>query len=138
MKRHAALAVLALALPLAACNDDTGSGAAPDPVTIEVESRDWNGWDRNHKPTPKVERIEAEEGTTFEVQGLSEPITIEVIEIGEDAIEIESSEALSPEGETGGINLSGATQSHTLERDEPLRLSTPSMDMGMNYEFKVA
>lgn len=135
MKKHAALAALALTLPLAACNDDTS--AASDPVTIDIEEQDWTDW-TSQKMEPNTHTVEVGEGDTFEVTALGDPVTIEVVEIGEDQIEIETSAQLAPEGETGGVNMNEADDDFTLERGESTRLSTPSEDGGTHITFTVS
>ncbi|WP_068266360.1 hypothetical protein [Janibacter limosus] len=107
------------------------------PVPVTITSSSWNGWDRNHKPTPKTTTIDATKGASVPFTGFVD-FEITFTDVGEDSVELTTSEPMSPRGESGGLHLRDTETEFTVERGETLRFSTPTMDGGMHYEVTLA
>lgn len=134
-RRTLALAAAASCLPVL-----TGCGLLdpdPGPVPVTITSSSWNGWDRNHKPTPKITTVDATKGASVPFTGHVD-FDITFTDVDEDSVEFTTSEPMSPRGEGGGLSLSDTETEFTVERGETLRFSTPTMDSGMHYEVTLA
>ena len=128
--RHLTLTTaLALALPLGGCGV-LDRDQAPVPMTITAN--DWNGWDPDHESTETTTEVEAVEGQTVRVD---DGLEITVTDVGDDEVEIRTSDAMSPVKEGGGIDLTTDEMEFTVERGSALELATPTMDAGTTYEL---
>lgn len=128
-RRHLTLTTaLALALPLGGCGV---LDRDQDPVPMTITANDWNGWDPDHESTETTTEVEAVEGQTFSVDGLEITFT----DVGDDEVEIRTTDAMSPVNDGGGINLNDPEHDFSVERGTPLELATPTTDAGTTYEL---
>lgn len=134
-RRTIALVTAAACLPAVTGCSLLEPDSGPVPVTITSSS--WNGWDRNHKPTPEVTTVDATQGTTVPFTGLVD-FEMTFTDVDEDSVDLTTSEPMAPRGESGGLNLLDTETEFTVERGETLRFSTPTMDGGMHYEVVLA
>lgn len=131
-----ALALVA-ALALTACQaadgagdgDGDGDGEPPVPQTLTIVSSDWNGWDRDHRPTPETATLPVEVGATVSVDGTG----FEVTEVDSGEITVSTDDDLAPEGETGGSNMNDLVDELTVVTGEETRAATPTLDGGYHY-----
>lgn len=130
--------ILALLLALVGCATEGQAVPAPrtgPPMTVTIVSKDWNGWDKDHKPTPSTVRIAAEQGATGEFQGLGERVQLTVEKVDADQVEIKLSSAMAPRSEgSRGYNMRDTQDRFVVQRGKPTEFMTPSLDAGMQYE----
>ena len=129
---HRLLTVLLLA---AAVLLPAGCGLAEReqaPVPMTITANDWNGWDPDHESTETTTEVEAVEGQTVRVD---DGLEITFTDVGDDEVEIRTSDAMSPVKEGGGIDLTTDEMEFTVERGSALELATPTMDAGTTYEL---
>ncbi len=134
-------AVLGLVLGLGACSR-TAAPSTPAPV-IRVEVTSWSGWDvppepgepTPTRPPPTVYELRGEEGEVLQVPVLIGPLHVRVTGRTDDTVEVRTSEAMSPRGERGGIDLSSDQTEFTIHRGEPLAITTPTTDAGTTLTF---
>lgn len=128
--RHLTLTTaLALALPLGGCGV-LDRDQAPVPMTITAN--DWNGWDPDHESTETTTEVEAVEGQTVRVD---DDLEITFTDVGDDEVEIRTTDAMSPVNDGGGINLRNPEHDFTVDRGTSLELATPTTDAGTTYEL---
>ena len=101
------------------------------PVPMTITANDWNGWDPDHESTETTTEVEAVQGQTFSVDGLEITFT----DVGDDEVEIRTTDAMSPVNDGGGINLLDPEHDFSVERGTPLELATPTTDAGTTYEL---
>ena len=101
------------------------------PVPMTITANDWNGWDPDHESTETTTEVEAVEGQTLSVDGLEITFT----DVGDDEVEIRTTDAMSPVNDGGGINLLDPEHDFSVERGTPLELATPTTDAGTTYEL---
>ena len=101
------------------------------PVPMTITANDWNGWDPDHESTETTTEVEAVQGQTFSVDGLEITFT----DVGDDKVEIRTTDAMSPVNDGGGINLLDPEHDFSVERGTPLELATPTTDAGTTYEL---
>ena len=102
------------------------------PVPMTITANDWNGWDPDHESTETTTEVEAVEGQTVRVD---DGLEITFTDVGDDEVEIRTSDAMSPVKEGGGIDLTTDEMEFTVERGSALELATPTMDAGTTYEL---
>lgn len=130
--RHLTLTTaLALALPLGGCGV-LDRDQAPVPMTITAN--DWNGWDPDHESTETTTEVEAVEGQTVRVD---DDLEITFTDVGDDEVEIRTTDAMSPVNDGGGINLRNPEHDFTVDRGTSLELATPTTDAGTTYELEL-
>ena len=56
-------------------------------------------------------------------------------DVGDDKVEIRTTDAMSPVNDGGGINLLDPEHDFSVERGTPLELATPTTDAGTTYEL---
>lgn len=127
-RRHTALLLAAAVLLPAGCGLAEREQA---PVPMTITANDWNGWDPDHESTETTTEVEAVEGQTFSVDGLEITFT----DVGDDEVEIRTTDAMSPVNDGGGINLNDPEHDFSVERGTPLELATPTTDAGTTYEL---
>lgn len=128
-RRHTALLLAAAVLLPAGCGLAERE-QAPVPMTITASG--WNGWDPDHESTETTTEVEAVEGQTFRVD---DDLEITFTDVGDDEVEIRTTDAMSPVNDGGGINLLDPEHDFTVERGTPLELATPTTDAGTTYEL---
>ena len=101
------------------------------PVPMTITANDWNGWDPDHESTETTTEVEAVQGQTFSVDGLEITFT----DVGDDEVEIRTTDAMSPVNDGDGINLNDPEHDFSVERGTPLELATPTTDAGTTYEL---
>ena len=122
-----ALAIAVVASGVAAC-----AGEEPAAPEAHLEITTSNSSD--------VVTVDAAEGagTTLESPYLGDgSMEVEVESVDGDEVEISTSEQLSPEGETGGINLIDLQSDFTVTKGDELRIATPTMDGGERWTITV-
>ncbi|MFF5325008.1 hypothetical protein ACFY2Y_14935 [Janibacter hoylei] len=102
------------------------------PVPMTITANDWNGWDPDHESTETTTEVEAVEGQTFRVD---DDLEITFTDVGDDEVEIRTTDAMSPVNDGGGINLLDPEHDFSVERGTPLELATPTTDAGTTYEL---
>ena len=127
-RRHTALLLAAAVLLPAGCGLAEREQA---PVPMTITANDWNGWDPDHESTETTTEVEAVEGQTFSVDGLEITFT----DVGDDEVEIRTTDAMSPVNDGDGINLNDPEHDFSVERGTPLELATPTTDAGTTYEL---
>ena len=127
-RRHTALLLAAAVLLPAGCGLAEREQA---PVPMTITANDWNGWDPDHESTETTTEVEAVEGQTLSVDGLEITFT----DVGDDEVEIRTTDAMSPVNDGGGINLLDPEHDFSVERGTPLELATPTTDAGTTYEL---
>ncbi|WP_282071885.1 hypothetical protein [Janibacter hoylei] len=127
-RRHTALLLAAAVLLPAGCGLAEREQA---PVPMTITANDWNGWDPDHESTETTTEVEAVEGQTLSVDGLEITFT----DVGDDEVEIRTTDAMSPVNDGGGINLNDPEHDFSVERGTPLELATPTTDAGTTYEL---
>lgn len=100
------------------------------PVPMTITANDWNGWDPDHESTETTTEVEAVEGQTFRVD---DDLEITFTDVGDDEVEIRTTDAMSPVNDGGGINLLDPEHDFSVERGTPLELATPTTDAGTSY-----
>jgi hypothetical protein len=129
-----ALAALGL---LTACGADDGSdaGGAPPASGITVVATDWNGWDRDHEPTPVTRTLSAEEGASVSVPcPVGGPVEVSVESVDGEGAVLRTDDDMAPEGETGGADLNDLTDRFELPAGDAVRFDTPTLDAGCGFE----
>lgn len=117
----------ALLLPtLGGCG---GSVDGAGPVELEVVVQDWTGW-QEEQPSPetRTEVVGAED--TFTVLTTVGEVTVTVVDIDDDEIELETSRKMAPESDGGGIDLNDLETRFTLVRGGSTEFSTDTLDAG--------
>ncbi|MCT1618984.1 MULTISPECIES: hypothetical protein [Janibacter] len=102
------------------------------PVPMTITANDWNGWDPDHESTETTTEVEAVGGQTFRVD---DDLEITFTDVGDDKVEIRTTDAMSPVNDGGGINLLDPEHDFSVERGTPLELATPTTDAGTTYEL---
>ena len=102
------------------------------PVPMTITANDWNGWDPDHESTETTTEVEAVGGQTFRVD---DDLEITFTDVGDDKVEIRTTDAMSPVNDGGGINLRNPEHDFTVDRGTPLKLATPTTDAGTTYEL---
>lgn len=102
------------------------------PVPMTITANDWNGWDPDHESTETTTEVEAVGGQTFRVD---DDLEITFTDVGDDEVEIRTTDAMSPVNDGGGINLLDPEHDFSVERGTPLELATPTTDAGTTYEL---
>lgn len=128
-RRHTALLLAAAVLLPAGCGLAEREQA---PVPMTITANDWNGWDPDHESTETTTEVEAVEGQTFRVD---DDLEITFTDVGDDEVEIRTTDAMSPVNDGGGINLLDPEHDFSVERGTPLELATPTTDAGTTYEL---
>ena len=128
-RRHTALLLAAAVLLPAGCGLAEREQA---PVPMTITANDWNGWDPDHESTETTTEVEAVEGQTFRVD---DDLEITFTDVGDDEVEIRTTDAMSPVNDGGGINLLDPEHDFSVERGTPLELATPTTDSGTTYEL---
>ena len=128
-RRHTALLLAAAVLLPAGCG--LAEREQP-PVPMTITANDWNGWDPDHESTETTTEVEAVGGQTFRVD---DDLEITFTDVGDDKVEIRTTDAMSPVNDGGGINLLDPEHDFSVERGTPLELATPTTDAGTTYEL---
>ena len=128
-RRHTALLLAAAVLLPAGCGLAEREQA---PVPMTITANDWNGWDPDHESTETTTEVEAVGGQTFRVD---DDLEITFTDVGDDKVEIRTTDAMSPVNDGGGINLNDPEHDFSVERGTPLELATPTTDAGTTYEL---
>lgn len=102
------------------------------PVPMTITANDWNGWDPDHESTETTTEVEAVGGQTFRVD---DDLEITFTDVGDDKVEIRTTDAMSPVNDGGGINLLDPEHDFSVERGTPLELVAPTTDAGTTYEL---
>ena len=119
-----------------------GSEEAESDLTLMVEESSWSGWSEDYEPEVETEEIDIHLGKKYVVKtrkvstytdGVEEPreeevLSFEITSINEDSIDIHTFQVFSDKEE--GIDLMSDKQDFTVTVDEPLKLTTPTMDEG--------
>ena len=121
----AALLVLC-PLVLAACGDDPDAS----PVRLQVTVQGWTGWSEE-QPEPTTTTHVVEESETFIVYTVEGELEVTVAEVGDDEVELETSEPMAPRSEDGDDwNYNDTTTEFTLVRGGGVELATTTLDEG--------
>ena len=128
-RRHTALLLAAAVLLPAGCGLAEREQA---PVPMTITANDWNGWDPDHESTETTTEVEAVEGQTVRVD---DGLEITFTDVGDDEVEIRTTDAMSPVNDGDGINLNDPEHDFSVERGTPLELATPTTDAGTTYEL---
>lgn len=128
-RRTPVLALLAvfLAPVLVACGDGDPRGGG-GPVELEVTVQDWTGWSRE-QPEPVRSTQTVEESDEFTVDVVGGEVTITVVDIDDDEIELETSDDFAPRTDSGS-NHNDLADSFTLRRGGEVAFTTPALDAG--------
>lgn len=117
----------ALLLPaLVGCG---GSADPAAPVELEVVVQDWTGW-QEEQPSPETRTEVVSADDTFTVLTTVGEITVTVVEIDDDRIELETSREMAPESDGGGIDLTDLETRFSLDRGGSTEFSTDTLDAG--------
>ena len=118
------------------------SEEAEGDLTLLVEESSWSGWSEDYEPEVKTHEIDIQLGKKYVVKtekvstyedGIEKPreeevLSFEITSIDEDSIGIHTFQVFSDKEE--GIDLMSDKQDFTVTVDEPLKLTTPTMDEG--------
>ncbi len=119
-----------------------GSEEAEGDLTLMVEESSWSGWSEDYEPEVETEEIDVHLDKKYVVKtrkvstytdGVEESreeevFSFEITSINEDSIDIHTFQVFSDKEE--GIDLMSDKQDFTVTVDEPLKLTTPTMDEG--------
>lgn len=130
--RVAALAVLTASL-FGCGSDDSGESTS---VSLDVEIQDWTGW-QEEQPSPELMSVTIREGSAIDLPAHGGPIRLTVTDVKDDLIELETDDSLVINEDDAGIDFDDATTRFTLDRSEPLKLTTPTMDEGTSFTLSV-
>ncbi|MFS3128626.1 hypothetical protein ACLM5J_09490 [Nocardioides sp. Bht2] len=123
------LAILLSGFGVVGCADD---GPAP---TLQVEVRDWSGWDPQHRPTPERFELLGEQGEEVTFTALGDELTVRVVERDGDEITVRTSAAMAPESAGGGIGLRDPRNEFTVQEGRAVTFATPTTDAGTTVEI---
>lgn len=135
-----AIVLVALLLPLlVACgsgdgDDDGGLRLWGAPVDLEITVQDWSGWQRE-QPEPSTRSVTVGQGETFTVPTVSDEVTVTVLALRRDRIELGTSSELAPESEQGGSDLNHLRSRFELRRGGAVEFSTPTLDAGTSVRI---
>ncbi|MFX4272121.1 hypothetical protein ACQBAR_15155 [Propionibacteriaceae bacterium Y1685] len=118
----------ALLTGMAACTKDTEPG-----MRLTVVTSDWNGWDRDHTPTPVTQEIEPQRGTQLHIPIGGESLTMIIIGVSRSAVRVTTSSPMAPRTAKGGLNLNDLKSTFTVNLDQATEFSTASMDSGHHF-----
>ncbi len=106
-------------------------------AVIDIKKQNWTGW-AEEQPEAEFFSVELEKGDLIEpIKWLeSSKINVQIEEINDEKVVI-SALGVVLRNENGGINLLGGRQNQKieLEKNVPVKLSTPSTDMGVNFSL---
>lgn len=139
-RRPVLLALTAAAvLLLPACGDGDHTGGNVPERELTVVSTDWNGWDRDHVPTPETATVTVAVGNEVWVEGLgAEEVRIEITDTDNGAVVVETSQDMAPASADGGLSLNDLEDTFRVWTGEQTSFATPSTDGGITYELSVA
>lgn len=121
--------VLAAVLALAGCIPDQDPELRPAPE-IDVVQQDWTGWQRE-QPEPEEHTLTGAKGERLTVRGMGGELTVEVTGVGDETVEIETSQSMSQRVPgRSGIDLTSDQRDFTVRRGEPLEITTTTTDQG--------
>lgn len=136
-----AIALAALLLPLlVACGAGAGEGDGDGlrlggaPVELEVTVQDWSGWQRE-QPEPETRSVTVGQGETFTVDTIGDEVTVTVLALHADRIELGTSDDLAPEGGLGGADHNDLSTTFELRRGGSVEFSTPTLDAGTSVRI---
>lgn len=141
-----AVALAGLLVPLlVACgagDADGGGGGADDdglrlgsaPVELEIVVQDWSGWQRE-QPEPETRSVTVGQGDAFTVSTVGDDVTVTVIGLHRDRIELGTSSELAPESGAGGSDLNQLRSRFELRRGGAVEFSTPTLDAGTSVRI---
>lgn len=113
---------------VAACTKDTEPG-----MRLTVVASDWNGWDRDHTPTPVTQEVAAQRGTQLHVPTGGDQVTMIIIGVSRSAVRVTTSRPMAPRTAKGGLNLKDLKSTFTVNLDQATEFSTASMDSGHHF-----
>ncbi|WP_110208669.1 hypothetical protein [Nocardioides daejeonensis] len=123
-----------LMLPIGVACDD--GELAQSPVDLTVTVADWNGWDRNHEPTPQIHTLHGEVGQKLTVRLFSDDLTISVTKVDGEEITVRTSSDMAPD--TGsGSDMVDLEDTYVITAGDPARFSTPTLDAGYHIEVRI-
>jgi hypothetical protein len=138
----AAVLVTVLVPLLVACGaggdggDGGGGGDGGDglrlggaPVELQVTVQDWSGWQRE-QPEPETRSVTVGLGDSFTVDTLGDDVTVTVLALNRNEIELGTSSDLAPESGLGGADHNRLRSTFDLRRDDAVEFSTPTLDAG--------
>lgn len=121
----------ALLLPaLAGCS---GSATDAGPVELEVVVQDWTGW-QEEQPPPQTRTEVVGADDTFTVLTTVGEVTVTVVDIDDDEIDLETSRKMAPESDGGGIDLNDLETRFSLDRGQSTEFSTDTLDAGTTVQ----
>ena len=121
-RRALALATTAATLAFSACGGPTG--AADTTVHLSVATQDWSEFTPS-APESVAFSGEVGEGQVVTVVAVGNDVDLTVVEIGEGVVRVETRQQMLPHDDP--VEL---TRKFTVTADEPLRISTASLDSG--------
>ncbi|MFV0400524.1 MAG: hypothetical protein ACK5LX_07890 [Oscillospiraceae bacterium] len=132
MRRLTALLLALLLLLLAGC-------VKPPPeedYRLDVTVTYWNGWEQGYESPVEEHSFSLSDGSDIEIVSEWHTLSLTVKEVDADGIIIKTSEPMAL-NEGGGINLGTDQTRFDIKADQPITLTTPWTDMGVNYSFQL-
>ena len=101
---------------------------------IKVTAKDWSGWSKDYKPTPKEFVYDIELNKEINLHD-SYKFSFEIIKVTDSYVTIKTNQPMS-DNETG-IDLNSRKTEFNVEKGKKIKLTTPTMDAGGIYEIEV-
>lgn len=105
-----------------------------DSAELKIVFQDWSGDSEGYVPKKSEETYTVSVGDTIDLGGCCD-LTVTVDSISNKGISITTSVPMSVKSKKGTINLLTDEINFFIDKDEQLKLVTPTMDRGYIYYF---